>query len=144
MLEEQSAGGYRACGQTAEAVRILEDKIKATGEHLRRDHGHLLAKLANTVLATKEPEPDRAIALGLRSATAAALTGSARIGKELRTLDSVLAVRFPTAPGRRRAERDGWQRPTRTGCGRRGSGRTCKDRRPSAFGVGSVGLGRQG
>ncbi|GLW35629.1 helix-turn-helix domain-containing protein [Actinoplanes regularis] len=101
VLEEQSAGGYKACGQAAVAVRILEDKIKAVGEHLRRDQGHLLAKLANTVLATKEPEPDRAIALGLRSAAAAAFTGSARIGKELRTLDSVLAVHFPALPGRR-------------------------------------------
>ncbi|MEU4155450.1 helix-turn-helix transcriptional regulator [Actinoplanes sp. NPDC026670] len=100
VLQEQSAGGYRACGQAATAVRILEDKIKATGDHLRRDQGHLLAKLANTVLATKDPEPDRAIALGLRSATAAAFTGSARIGTELRTLDTVLAARFPTAPGR--------------------------------------------
>jgi transcriptional regulator with XRE-family HTH domain len=101
VLEEQSAGGYRACGQAATAVRILESKIKATGEHLRRDQGHLLAKLANTVLATKEPEPERAIALGVRSASAAHLTGSARIGKELRTLDTVLAARFPTVPGRR-------------------------------------------
>ena len=101
VLEEQSAGGYRACGQAAAAVRILEGKIKATGEHLRRDQGHLLAKLANTVLATKEPEPDRAIALGMRSASAAQFTGSARIGKELRTLDTLLAVRFPTLPGRR-------------------------------------------
>ncbi|MEU8332232.1 helix-turn-helix transcriptional regulator [Micromonospora arborensis] len=101
VLEEQSAGGYLACGQAATAVRILEGKIEATGEHLRRDHGHLLAKLANTVLATKEPEPERAVALGMRSASAAHLTGSARIGKELRTLDTVLAARFPTVPARR-------------------------------------------
>ncbi|MBM0274805.1 helix-turn-helix domain-containing protein [Micromonospora tarensis] len=100
-LEEQSAGGYRACGQAATAVRILEGKIKATGEHLRRDQGHLQAKLANTVLATKEPEPERAIALGMRSVSAAHLTGSARIGEELRALDTLLAARFPTAPGRR-------------------------------------------
>ncbi|MDG4760434.1 helix-turn-helix transcriptional regulator [Micromonospora sp. WMMD710] len=100
-LVEQSAGGYRACGQAATAVRILENKIKATSEHLRRDQGHLLAKLANTVLATKDPEPDRAIALGMRSASAAHLTGSARITQELRALDTVIAARFPTVPGRR-------------------------------------------
>jgi hypothetical protein len=31
----------QACGRAAAAVRILEDKIKAAGEDLRRDHGHL-------------------------------------------------------------------------------------------------------
>ncbi|MDG4803689.1 helix-turn-helix transcriptional regulator [Micromonospora sp. WMMD980] len=98
-LDEQSAVGYRACGQAATAVRILEAKIKATGEHLRRDRGHLLAKLANTVLATTDPEPERAIALGMRSASAAQLTGSARICEELRALDSALTARFPTTPG---------------------------------------------
>ncbi|BEL05761.1 hypothetical protein Q0Z83_039520 [Actinoplanes sichuanensis] len=101
VLQEQSAGGYRDCGQAATAVRILENKITATGEHLRRDQGHLLAKLANTVLATKDPEPDRAVALGIRSAMAAQLTGSARITKELHTLNNLLAARFPTTPGRR-------------------------------------------
>lgn len=100
VLEEQSASGYRACGQADTAVRILEGKIRATGDHLHRDRGHLLAKLANTVVATKEPEPDRAIALGLRSAIGAKATGSARIGLELRALDRVLTLRWPTLPGR--------------------------------------------
>ncbi|MET8149091.1 helix-turn-helix domain-containing protein [Actinoplanes sp. NPDC049668] len=100
VLEEQSASGYRACGHAATAVRILEDKIRVTDAHLQRDQGHLLAKLANTVLATREPEPDRAIVLGLRSASAAQLTGSARIGQELRTLDGMLARRWPNLAGR--------------------------------------------
>ncbi len=99
-LEEQSASGYRACGRAETAMGILERKIAQTPEHLQRDQGHQLAKLANTVLATKEPEPERAIALGLRSATAARTTGSARIGQELRTLDSVLTSRWPALPGR--------------------------------------------
>ncbi|MEU3455295.1 helix-turn-helix transcriptional regulator [Micromonospora sp. NPDC006766] len=94
VLEEQAASGYRACGQAETAVQILERKIRATGTHLQRDHSHLLAKLANTVLATKEPEPDRAINLGLRSAAAGRFTGSARIGQELRMLDSTLARRW--------------------------------------------------
>lgn len=34
-------------------------------------------------------------------ASAAQFTGSARIGKELRALGTVLAVRFPNLPGRR-------------------------------------------
>lgn len=100
VLEEQSASGYRACGHADTAVRILEGKIRATDQHLQRDHGHLLAKLANTVTATRQPEPDRAIALGLRSAAAAGRTGSARIAQELRTLDGVLALNWPTVPGR--------------------------------------------
>lgn len=100
VLEEQSASGYRACGKAETAVGILEGKIRATGGHLQRDQGHLLAKLATTVLATAAPEPDRAVALGLRGATAARITGSARITQELRTLDSVLARRWPALPGR--------------------------------------------
>jgi hypothetical protein len=100
VLREQSATGYRACGRPDKAVLILEDKIKATGEHLRRDHGHLLAKLANTVVATRDPEPDRAVALGLNSVKAAQATGSARIAQELRDLDHVLTRRWPAIPGR--------------------------------------------
>jgi hypothetical protein len=101
VLEEQAAGGYRACGQAAEAVRIFETKIAATDDSLRRDQGHLLAKLAGAVLATDHPEPERAISLGMQSAATAHLTGSARIRNELRSVDAVLATRFPAAAGRR-------------------------------------------
>ncbi|MFV2109316.1 XRE family transcriptional regulator [Micromonospora sp. LOL_015] len=38
-LEEQSASGYRACGQAEIAVAILERQIAATRAHLHRDTG---------------------------------------------------------------------------------------------------------
>jgi hypothetical protein len=98
-LEEQSASGYRACGQADTAIAILARKIAATPDHLRRDQGHQLAKLANTVLATTQPDPERAIELGLRCVTTARSTGSARITKELHTLDRALTRRWPTLPG---------------------------------------------
>jgi transcriptional regulator with XRE-family HTH domain len=101
VLEEQSASGFRACGKAETAVRILESKITATARHLQRDQGHLLAKLANTVLATAQPEPERAVSLGLQSAAAARITGSARIGQELHGLDRTLSRDWPTLPGRR-------------------------------------------
>ncbi|GAB1639625.1 hypothetical protein [Krasilnikovia sp. MM14-A1259] len=63
-LDEQSASGYRACGHAETAVNILERQIAATPAHLHRDNGHQLAKLANTVLATAEPDPERAAGLG--------------------------------------------------------------------------------
>jgi transcriptional regulator with XRE-family HTH domain len=98
-LEEQSASGYRACGQAETAVAILERKIAATPDRMHRDQGHQLAKLANTVLATTQPDPERAVELGLRCVTTARSTGSARITKELRTLDRTLTRRWPTLPG---------------------------------------------
>jgi hypothetical protein len=98
-LEEQSASGYRACGKADTAVAILERKIAATPDHMHRDQGHQLAKLANTVLATEQPDPERAVSLGLRCIGTARSTGSARIVKELRTLDRVLARRWPTFAG---------------------------------------------
>ncbi|WP_376771199.1 XRE family transcriptional regulator [Rhizomonospora bruguierae] len=98
-LEEQSASGYRACGKAEAAVTILEDKIKATPEHLQRDLGHQQAKLANTVLATATPDPERAAELGLRCVVTARTTGSARIAKELHTLDKTLTRRWPNLPG---------------------------------------------
>jgi len=101
VLEEQSATGYRACGRADTAVNILERKIKSTPEHLHRDRAHLQAKLANAVLATKDADPRMAIALGLRSAAGGRRTGSARIGKELLSLDVALARDWPTVPGRR-------------------------------------------
>jgi hypothetical protein len=98
-LEEQSASGYRACGRAETAVAILERKIAATPNHMHRDQGHQLAKLANTVLATSQPDPERAVALGLRCVSAARTTGSARITKKLRALDRTLTRRWPTFPG---------------------------------------------
>lgn len=98
-LEEQSASGYRACGHAETAVAILERKLAATPDHMQRDQGHQLAKLANTVLATPQPDPERAFALGLRCISTARTTGSARIAKELRTLDKTLTRRWPTFAG---------------------------------------------
>jgi transcriptional regulator with XRE-family HTH domain len=98
-LEEQSASGYRACGQAEIAVAILERKVAATPDHMHRDQGHHLAKLANTILATPQPDPERAITLGLRCLAIARSTGSARIIKELRSLDRALTRRWPTLPG---------------------------------------------
>jgi hypothetical protein len=98
-LEEQSASCYRACGQAEAAVVILERQIAATPEHLHRDQGHQMAKLANTVLATSQPDPDRAADLGLRCVATARQTGSARIAKELHTLDHTLMTRWAHLPG---------------------------------------------
>lgn len=98
-LQEQSASGYRACGHAATAVTILEQQIAATPEHLHRDRGHQLVKLVNTVLATAEPDPERASDLGLSTIPIAKATGSARIADELNTLNSTLTRRWPTLPG---------------------------------------------
>lgn len=98
-LVEQSASGYRACGQTETAIAILEAKIAATPEHLHRDLGHQQAKLANTVLATAQPDPERAVELGLRCVATARSTGSARIIKELSNLSGTLTRRWPTLAG---------------------------------------------
>ena len=98
-LQEQSASGYRACGQAKTAVTILERQISATPEHLHRDRGHQLAKLANIVLATTDPDPERAADLGLRCITTAKATGSARIANELQMLDRTLNYCWPALPG---------------------------------------------
>jgi hypothetical protein len=124
-LEEQSASGYRTCGQAEAAVTILERKIAATPD-LHRDQGHQLAKLANTVLATHQPDPERAVELGLRCVATARSTGSARITKELRNLDRTLMRRWPTwqappnstrpspprRPGRSPAGCSAWLKPS--------------------------------
>lgn len=68
-------------------------------EHLQRDQGHQLAKLANTILATAQPDPERAVELGLRCVATARHTGSARITKELRSLDRTLTARWPSLAG---------------------------------------------
>jgi transcriptional regulator with XRE-family HTH domain len=99
MLDEQSASCYRACGQAETAVAILERKLAQTPAHLHRDHGHQLAKLANTVLAMSQPDPDRAASLGLQCVQTSQGTGSARIGKELNVLDAALTRRWPRLPG---------------------------------------------
>lgn len=51
------------------------------------------------MLATAQPDPDRAVELGLRCVATARSTGSARITKELRTLSGTLTRRWPTFPG---------------------------------------------
>ena len=61
--------------------------------------GHHLAKLANTVLATPQPDPDLAIELGLRCLATARTTGSARITTELHSLDRTLTRHWPNLPG---------------------------------------------
>jgi len=97
-LHEQSAACYQAAGQAGTAVTILEDTITATGETLTRDRGHLTAKLAVAITHTTHPDPDRAASLGLHALTTARTTGSARIMRELRTLDTRLTSRWPTYP----------------------------------------------
>lgn len=91
-LCEQSAVCYRAAGQVATAAAILQEQIAATPAHLVRDRGHLTAKLA-VALATTDPA--RAATLGLETIATAQQTGSARIWRELRTLDGDLARRWP-------------------------------------------------
>lgn len=100
-LHEQSAACYQAAGQAGTAVTILEDTIAATSPALTRDRGHLTAKLAVAITHTTHPDPDRAATLGLRALTTARATGSARILRELHTLDTQLTSRWPTHPASR-------------------------------------------
>lgn len=51
------------------------------------------------MLATAEPDPERASDLGLRATPIAKATGSARIAGELNTLDKALSRRWPTLAG---------------------------------------------
>lgn len=97
-LATQSASCLRACGHTDTAAQILEHKIATTPEHLRRDRAHLSVKLANTLLASPHPDPERAAQLGIDSAATSHSTGSARIRKELTTLDHTLTTRWPDLP----------------------------------------------
>ncbi|MEV4415520.1 helix-turn-helix transcriptional regulator [Catellatospora sp. NPDC049609] len=94
VLEEQSASGFRACGQAETAIAILERRIVATPDHHHRDRAHQLAKLANSVLQTAQPDPERAAELGLSCIGPARDTGSARIASELRALDRNLTKRW--------------------------------------------------
>jgi transcriptional regulator with XRE-family HTH domain/tetratricopeptide (TPR) repeat protein len=97
-LHEQSAACYQAAGQADKAVTILGNAIAATGQALTRDCGHLTAKLAVAITHTTHPDPDRAATLGLHALTTARTTGSARILRELHTLDTQLTSRWPTHP----------------------------------------------
>ncbi len=101
ILEEQAATCYRNVGQPQEAIPIFERKIAALPANLHRDRGHQMAKLANAVIAIEQPEPDRAAQLGLACLDLARHTGSARISKELYTLDVALRARWPDQPDTR-------------------------------------------
>ncbi len=94
VLEEQSATGFRDCGHADTAIAILERRIAATPRQHQRDRAHQLAKLANALLQTAQPDPERAAALGLSCVGVARTTGSARISGELRTLDRTLRRRW--------------------------------------------------
>jgi hypothetical protein len=99
VLEDQSATCYRSIGRAKDAIAIFERRIAGSLDaNLHRDCGYQMAKLANTVLATKQPEPERAAQLGLTCLDLAHQTGSARIGKELGTLDATLTARWPDQP----------------------------------------------
>ncbi|MGV9306851.1 MULTISPECIES: helix-turn-helix domain-containing protein [unclassified Nonomuraea] len=93
-LQEQSAVCYRAAGRADTAVTILEDQIGRLPATLARDRGHLTAKLAVAV-AQSEQDPGRAAHLGHEALGVARQTGSARIQRELRTLDAELLERWP-------------------------------------------------
>ncbi|MGH3809636.1 MAG: hypothetical protein ACRDRU_24035, partial [Pseudonocardiaceae bacterium] len=101
-LEDQSATCYRSIGRAQDAIPILERKISdSLDANLHRDCGRQMAKLANTVLTSKQPEPERAAQLGLACLDLARQTGSARTAKELRTLDTTLTARWPGQPDAR-------------------------------------------
>ncbi|MGH3817085.1 MAG: helix-turn-helix domain-containing protein [Pseudonocardiaceae bacterium] len=99
VLEDQSATCYRSIGRAEDAIPIFERRIAGSLDaNLHRDCGYQMAKLANTVLAIKQPEPERGAQLGLASLDLARQTGSARTAKELRTLDTTLTARWPGQP----------------------------------------------
>ncbi len=99
VLEDQSATCFRSIGRAEDAVAIFERRIAdSLDANLHRDRGYQMAKLANTVLATTQPEPERAAQLGLACVDLSRQTGSARIGKELGTLDATLTARWPDQP----------------------------------------------
>ena len=100
-LAEQSAACYQAAGRADVAVTILEDTIAATSSTLARDRGHLTSKLAVAITRTTQPDPARAASLGMQALSIARDTGSARIMRELRTLDAQLTERWPGLPASR-------------------------------------------
>ncbi|WP_214411935.1 helix-turn-helix domain-containing protein [Sphaerisporangium fuscum] len=93
-LQEQSAVCHRAAGRPDTAVTILEEQITKLPDNLARDRGHLTAKLAVAVVQA-EQDPDRSAHLGREALGVAQQTGSARIHRELRTLDTELLHRWP-------------------------------------------------
>ncbi|RBQ17219.1 XRE family transcriptional regulator [Spongiactinospora rosea] len=95
-FREQSAACYRAVGQIDAAATILQEQIVATPGNLMRDRGHLTAKLAVVIAGA---DPTRAASLGMKTITIARQTGSARIERELRILDSELGRRWPGHTG---------------------------------------------
>ena len=99
-LEEQSAACYQAAGRADVAVTILENTIAATSSTLARDRGHLTSKLAVAITRTSQPDPARAASLGLQALSIAHDTGSARIMRELRTLDSSAHRALARQPGK--------------------------------------------
>lgn len=102
VLEDQSATCYRSIGRAEDAIAIFERRIVASLDaNLHRDRGYQMAKLANAVVAAKQPDPERAAQLGLACLDLARQTGSARIGKELNTLDATLTTRWPDQPDAR-------------------------------------------
>lgn len=97
-LEEQSAVCYRAAGQGDKAIDILQSKIDKMPDEMLRDRGHLNAKLAVAMVYSEQPAPDQAAELGLTALNAARQTGSARIRRELQTLQTQLVTRWPGLP----------------------------------------------
>jgi hypothetical protein len=97
-LEEQAAVCYREAGLADTAVTILENKINTIPGSLTRDRGHLSAKLAVAITQASQRDPARAAHLGLGALTIARDTGSARILRELHTLDSQLHAHWPDHP----------------------------------------------
>ncbi|NRQ39807.1 hypothetical protein HII36_49465 [Nonomuraea sp. NN258] len=73
---------------------ILSGQIDKLLAKLVRDRGHLTAKLAVVVIQA-EHDPARAAHLGHEAHGAATQTSSARIRRELRTLDGELCHRWP-------------------------------------------------
>src|SRR5580658_5111883 len=100
-LQEQTAVCYREAGRADTAVTILENAIDVMAANADRDRGHLTAKLAVTITQTSHPDPARAARLGMDALAIARDTGSARITRELHTLDSQLLVRWPGHPASR-------------------------------------------
>jgi hypothetical protein len=100
-LEEQSAVCHREAGHADTAMAILENSIAATAGSATRDRGHLTAKLAVTITQASQPDPDRAARLGMDALAIARDSGSARIIRELRTLDSRLLSHWPGHPASR-------------------------------------------
>ncbi|MGH3914707.1 MAG: helix-turn-helix domain-containing protein, partial [Pseudonocardiaceae bacterium] len=102
VLEDQSATCFRSIGRAEDAIAIFERRIvESLDANLHRDRGYQMAKLANAVVATQQPEPERAAQLGLTCLDLARRTGSARIGKELHTLDATLTTRWSDQPDAR-------------------------------------------